>query len=184
MKMHFQKFPMLLVLAAMLLAVPNQGWSDRAPSAAGQDRIAREVRHELVLLPFYGVFDNLGYTVQGSEVTLTGQVTRPVLKSDAEHAVRRIEGVERVNNEIEVLPLSPMDDQIRRAEFRAIYGQSNLGRYAMQAVPSIHIIVKNGHVTLIGAVMNEMDRNIATITAKGVAGVFSVDNNLTIDRNI
>jgi hyperosmotically inducible protein len=128
------------------------------------------------------VFDNLAFRVEGSTVTLLGQVTRPTLKSDAERVVKDIEGVERVNNQIEVLPLSPSDDQIRIAAYRSIYGASSLNRYAHQAVPSIHIIVKNGNVTLEGAVANEGDKNIAGIQANSVPGVFSVKNNLRTEK--
>jgi hyperosmotically inducible protein len=136
------------------------------------------VRHELVMLPFYGVFDNLEYSIDGYTVNLMGQVTRPTLKSDAESAVKRIEGVEKVNNEIEVLPLSPSDDQIRLATYRAIYGMGALERYALQAVPPIHIIVKNGNVTLTGVVSNSADKTMAEMQAKSVSGVFSVTNKL------
>jgi hyperosmotically inducible periplasmic protein len=108
-------------------------------------------------------------------------VTRPTLKSDAENVVKNIEGVERVNNEIQVLPLSPMDDRIRIAEYRAIFSQPGLDRYAMQAVPPIHIIVNNGKVTLEGVVANEADKNLAGIKANGVAGVFGVTNNLRVE---
>ena len=142
--------------------------------------LTREVRHELVQVPWLSVFDNLQYSVNGSEVTLSGQVWQPVTKLDAETAVKGIEGVIKVNNNIEVLPLSPMDDQIRRAEYRAIYGAPELQRYAMGVLPSIHIIVKNGHVTLIGAVDNQMDKNVAEIRAKSVPNVFSVDDNLQV----
>lgn len=148
----------------------------------GQDRITREVRHELVMLPNYDVFDNLAYRVEGSTVTLQGQVTRPTLKSEAENVVRKIEGVETVNNQIEVLPNSPNDDEIRRAEYRAIYSQAGLQRYSMRSVPPIHIIVKNGNVTLEGVVASEADRNIANVSANGVPGVFSVTNNLRLDK--
>ena len=151
------------------------------PGALGQDRIAREVRHELVMLPYYGVFDNLAYRVNGGTVTLLGQVTRPTLKSDAENAVKHVEGVERVDNQIQVLPLSPMDDQIRLAEYRAIYGQTGLDRYALQAIPPIHIIVNNGHVTLEGVVASQADKDLANIRANGVPGVFSVTNNLRVE---
>lgn len=173
-----------LTLAAMLIlpAAAQKNKADRyAPGGAGApDTIMREVRHELVMLPYYGVFDNLEYRVDGSTVTLIGQVTRPVLKSDAENAVKRIEGVTRVNNQIEVLPLSSMDDQSRIAEYRAIYGYPGLDRYAMQAVPSIHIIVANGKVTLEGAVGSKADKDLAALRANTVAGVFSVTNNLQI----
>jgi hyperosmotically inducible protein len=146
------------------------------------DKVAKEVRHELVTLPYYSVFDNLAYRVDGSKVTLFGQVTRPTLKSDAENVVKRVEGVTSVDNEIEVLPVSPNDDQIRRATYRAIFSKPELDRYAMGAIPSIHIIVKNGNVTLIGVVDSEMDRNIAGIAANGVSGVFKVDNQLQVQR--
>ena len=158
--------------------------ADRAATsgARGQDRITREVRHELVMLPYYGVFDNLLYRVDGTNVTLMGQVTRPTLKSDAENVVKKIEGVTHVDNQIEVLPLSSMDDQIRIAEYRSIYGKPGLDRYAMQAVPPIHIIVKNGNVTLEGAVSSEADKNQAGIYAKAVPNVFGVTNNLQVEK--
>jgi len=158
-------------------------WAGPAPMAdTGQARIEREVRHELVMLPYYGVFDDLKYRVDGNTVTLLGAVTRPTLKEDAERAVKRIEGVEQVKNQIEVLPLSPEDDRIRLAEYRAIYADPALNRYALQAVPPIHIIVKNGNVTLEGVVANEMDKNLAEIRAKGVPGVFSVTNHLQVEQ--
>ena len=150
--------------------------------ADATERIVKEVRHELVMLPYYGVFDNLAYRVDGSKVTLFGQVTRPTLKSDAEKAVKKIEGVDRVDNTIEVLPLSGNDDGIRLAIYRAIYSQPALQRYQLGAVPPIHIIVKNGNATLEGVVANSGDKNIAGIQAKGVAGVFSVTNNLTTEK--
>jgi hyperosmotically inducible protein len=157
-------------------------------SAQANDRqmsnIQKEVRHELVMLPYYNVFDNLAFRVEGDgSVTLLGQVTNPTLKSDAANVVKRIEGVTNVNNQIEVLPLSPNDDQIRRAVYRAIYGNPALStRYGFQAVPSIHIIVKNGNVTLEGVVANEADKNLANIQANGVPGVFSVTNNLRVEK--
>ncbi len=154
----------------------------RSVSQKGVERIAREVRHELVMLPYYGVFDHLAFRVDGGKVTLHGAVTRPTLKSDAESVIKDIEGVEQIVNQIEVLPLSPNDDRLRLALYRAIYGQSALNRYALQAVPSIHIIVKNGHVTLEGVAASEADKNIARIQANGVSGVFSVTDNLAVER--
>lgn len=148
----------------------------------GRERFLKEIRHELVMLPYYGVFDNLAYKVDGYKVTLIGQVSRPTLKTDAERAVKSIEGVEKVDNQIEVLPTSPGDDRIRMAVYRAVYGQSALNRYALQAVPPIHIIVKNGNVTLEGTVASEADKNIANVQASGVSGVFSVKNNLTVEK--
>ena len=149
--------------------------------AKGYERFVREIRHELVMLPYYGVFDNLSYKVDGYNVTLMGQVTRPTLKSDAERIVKNIEGVEKVTNNIEVLPTSPNDDRIRMAAYRTIYGHTALNRYGMQAVPPIHIIVKNGNITLEGVVANEGDKNIAGIQANGVPGSFSVTNNLRVE---
>ena len=168
-------------LFALITAVAALS-ADERTSPRSTERIIREVRHELVMLPYYGVFDNLAYKVDGYTVTLMGQVTRPTLKSDAENVVKKIEGVEKVKNEIEVLPLSPADDRIRRAEYRAIYGDTVLNRYALQAVPPIHIIVKNGNVTLEGVVATEADKNVANIRANGVSGVFSVTNNLRVEK--
>lgn len=147
-----------------------------------QQRIIREVHHELVMLPWYSVFDNLAYKVDGDRVTLLGQVVRPSLKADAESVVKRIEGVEKVVNEIEVLPLSSNDDRIRRAVYRAIYRNAVLERYALQAVPPIHIIVKNGNVTLEGVVATEMEKNVAKIQASGVPGTFSVTDHLQVEK--
>ena len=147
------------------------------------DRIYKEVRHELVMLPYYGVFDNLSYKVDpDGTVTLMGQVANPVLKSDAENSVKHIEGVEKVVNNIEALPTSIMDDQIRRAAYRAIYGNEVLNQYQMRAVPPIHIIVKNGHITLEGVVARAMDKQIAGVQANSIPGVFSVTNNLVVEE--
>jgi hyperosmotically inducible protein len=152
-------------------------------SQKGIDRIVKEVHHELVMLPFYGVFDNLAYKVSpDGTVTLLGQVSRPTLKSDAENVVKRIEGVERVDNQIKVLPLSPNDDRIRRAVYRAIYGNEVLSQYALRAVPPIHIIVENGNVTLEGVVARQMDKQIAEMQTKSVPGVFSVTDNLSVEQ--
>jgi len=148
----------------------------------GYDRLVKEVRHELVMLPYYNVFDNLAFKVDGSTVTLMGQVTRPTLKSDAERVVKSIEGVDKVVNKIEVLPLSPNDERIRMAVYRAIYGNTSLQRYGLQAVPPIHIIVNNGNATLEGVVATEADKNIANLQANGVPGVFSVKNNLRVEK--
>jgi hyperosmotically inducible protein len=148
----------------------------------GLDRLTKEVRHELVMLPYYNVFDSLSFRVDGSTVTLMGQVTRPTLKSDAERVVKGIEGVQKVVNQIEVLPVSPNDEGIRMAVYRAIYGHTALQRYGLQAVPPIHIIVKNGNVTLDGVVATEADKNIANIQAKSVPGVFAVKNDLRVEK--
>lgn len=146
-------------------------------------RLIQQVRHELVMLPYYTVFDDLGFKVNGSTVTLLGQVTRPVLKSDAEGVVKNVEGVTQVVNQIEVLPLSPMDDSIRRSMLQTIYGDPRIGtRYGNQALPSIHIIVKNGNVRLEGLVANEFDKNLINIKARSVPNVFAVDNQLQVEK--
>jgi hyperosmotically inducible protein len=144
--------------------------------------IPNQVQHKLAMLPWYGVFDHLEYQVNGTEVTLSGQVIseHATTKDDARKFVESIPGVTKVVNNIEVLPPSPFDNQIRRAEFRAVFSQADLGRYTMGAIPQVHIIVKNGHVSLEGVVMNEMDKNMAGIFANTVPGVFSVENNLRI----
>lgn len=152
-------------------------------NAKGYERFVREIRHELVMLPYYGVFDNLAYKVDGYKVTLMGQVTRPTLKTSAERVVKDIEGVEQVINNIEVLPLSPNDDRIRLAAYRTIYGQPALNRYALNAVPPIHIIVRNGNIILEGVVANEGDKNIAGIQANSVQGAFAVTNNLRVENS-
>jgi len=143
-----------------------------------QRELEKEVRHVLVMLPYYSVFDNLAYRVEGDKVILEGQVVRPSLKSDAEAVVKGISGVSTVVNNIEVLPPSPMDDQLRRALYRAIYGEPSLSRYGFAAVASIHIIVKNGNATLEGVVDSDGDKNLAYLRASGVPNVFSVKNNL------
>jgi hyperosmotically inducible protein len=144
--------------------------------------IANQVQHNLAMLPWYGVFDHLDYKVNGTEVILNGQVIseHATTKDDAGKFVRSIPGVTKVVNNIEVLPPSPFDNQIRRAEYRTVFSQSDLGRYTMGAIPQVHIIVKNGHVSLEGVVMNQMDKNMAGIVANTVPGVFSVENNLRI----
>src|ERR1700719_788319 len=149
----------------------------------GDSRLINQVRHAVLMLPYYGVFDDLAFKVDGGTVTLLGAVTRPTLKSDAEAAVKRIEGVERVINEIEVLPPSPMDNSIRVAEYRAIYGDPALStRYGYRSLPPIHIIVKNGHVILEGAVANKTDADLAYLRANAVPGVFSVTNDLQVEK--
>ena len=155
--------------------------SQRNP-VADRSRLEKEVRHELVMLPYFTVFDNLGYRVNGNTVELTGQVTKPTLKSSAERVVKSIEGVESVTNNIEVLPNSPNDDRLRVAVYRAVYGNASLQVYNQRYLAPIRIIVKNGNVTLEGVVGNEMDKNMAKIQANGVSGVFSVTNNLEVDK--
>jgi hyperosmotically inducible protein len=144
------------------------------------DRLVREVRHELIMLPYFGVFDNLSFRIQGRTVILEGQVVRPVVKSDAENSVKHIEGVEKVINNIEVLPPSPMDDRIRRAVYQSIYSYGPLFKYGGMAVPPIHIIVRNGRVTLEGVVDSEADKNMAGLRANQVPGTFQITNNLRV----
>jgi hyperosmotically inducible protein len=174
---------MIFSMAALASATTQDNQPAGAVDQKTMARLYKEVRHELVMLPYYGVFDNLSYKVDADgTVTLLGQVARPVLKSDAENAVKRIEGVTKVVNNIEVLPTSINDDRIRRAVYRAIYSNSVLSQYQLRAVPPIHIIVKNGNVTLEGAVARQMDKQVAGIQANGVSGVFSVTNNLMVDE--
>jgi len=172
-----------VVLAALLTLVALGAAQDaqrEQPSAKSEQRIIKEVRHELLMLPYFGVFDNIAFKVEGYNVTLLGQVVRPSLKSDAENVVKHIEGVEKVDNQIEVLPPSPMDDRIRVRLFRAIYQYPALQKYELGVQKPIRIIVKNGHVTLEGVVDSEGDKNLAGIRANGVSGTFSVTNNLQV----
>ena len=180
--------PLVLSITIFSKAVvASPALQDNPPAGAlsqkSFDRIVKEVRHELVMLPYYGVFDNLSYQVApDGTVTLLGQVARPTLKSDAENVVKRIEGVEKVVNNIEVLPASFNDDRIRRAAYRAIYRNNALSEYQWRAVPPIHIIVNNGHITLEGVVARRMDKQIAGIQANSVPGAFSVTNNLVVEE--
>ena len=170
------------ILAGAVLAIPMAMGAAVDTKDDAQVALAKKVRRELVMLPFYNIYDNLTFQVDGDKVILSGHASRPTLKSDAGNVVMRIAGVRSVENRIEVLPLSPFDNRIRVAVARAIYGHSVLNRYAAGAVPSIHIIVKNGNVTLEGVVANTMDRNIANLQANGVFGVFSVTNNLRVEK--
>ena len=171
------------LLIVMLVIAPLPVFAQqREVSPKAVERIQKEVRHELVMLPYLDVFDNLAYKVDGYNVALFGQVTNPTVKSNAENAVKKIEGVEKVENQIEVLPVSPMDDGLRRRLFVAIYGYAPLQRYALPTIKPIRIIVKNGHLTLEGVVDSQGDKNIANIRANGVPGVFSVTNNLVVAK--
>ena len=156
------------------------------PQGALSARVIRQVRHELVTLPYYGVFDWLQFEVRpDNTVVLRGQVVRPSTKSDAEGRVKDVDGVSKVVNEIEVLPLSPQDDRLRRALYRKLYGNdSPLFRYAVQAIPSIHIIVKNGRATLKGVVANKGDAQLAYLRARGVPGLFDVKNELQLESEM
>lgn len=153
-------------------------------SARGIDAIDKQVGHELNMLSYVNVFDYMTFAVDANgTVTLAGEVTNPVLKSDAGNVVKRIEGVEHVNNQIQVLPVSFMDNGLRVRLYRTIYGYPGLQKYGVGSNKSIRIIVANGHVTLKGVVNNEMDRNIAGIRANGIPGIFSVDNQLRVVRD-
>ncbi len=177
----------LSIVAAIVLGIPPSGVSlarqkGHRDLKAGHAWLAERVRHQLVMLPYYSLFDNLEFRIEGVDtVVLSGQVVRPTLKSDAARAIERLEAVGKVVNDIEVLPLSPYDDRLRRATYRAIYSRPGLDRYALQAVPPIHIIVKNGNITLVGVVASQADKNLAGISANGVSGAFSVTNRLRVE---
>ncbi len=165
-----------------LFLVPSNlpAQNNAQPSAKFYERVEREVRHKLLMLPYFGVFDILSFKIEGYDVVLLGAVANPTLKNDAEQSVKKVECVEHVRNEIHVLPPSPMDDRLRRQLFRAIYGYGPLQRYGVGSNRPIHIIVDGGHVTLEGAVDSQGDKNIVGIRANGVSGVFSVTNNLLV----
>jgi hyperosmotically inducible periplasmic protein len=176
----------LIAVLAILTATPLSGFAQASPQAApqafgAQAALEQRVNHALLTLPYYNIFDNLEFEVDGDHVTLSGQVTQPVLKLDAANAVKRIEGVQAVTNNIELLPLSTFDDRIRLATYRAVFGSGGLYRYSMGANPSIHIIVDNGHVRLVGVVGSQMDKTVAGVRADGVPGVFSVTNDLRVE---
>ena len=181
------KYRLLLLFASFFmvatLGAAAQDQQRDQPSAKSQERIIKEVRHELLMLPYFGVFDYIAFKVEGSTVALLGQVVRPVLKSDAENSIKRIEGVERIDNQIEILPPSPMDDRLRIRLFRAIYQYPALQKYELGVQKPIRIIVKNGRVTLEGVVDSEADKNLAGIRANGVSGTFSVTNNLQVVKD-
>ena len=184
--------PRALLIVAVALGMTLATW----PGAAAASRattaqapgdqahyevwVNQEVRHRLVMLPYLTLFDNLEYRVDGTTVTLMGQVVDPSLKPDAERTVKGIEGVTKVINQIQVLPPSQMDWQIRREAYRAIYGFAGLWKYAMGALPPVHIVVDTGHITLYGVVDNQTDKNLIELRAKTVPNVFSVTNNLQV----
>src|SRR6185503_18141495 len=176
MKRRISKFT-ISIFALLLLAI--------APAVASAQetnpQLAKKVRHELVTLPYYGVFDNLAYSINGGNVTLYGEVVRPSTRSDAERRVKKIRGVTQVVNNIRVLPLSNFDDRIRVATYRSIANMGGLHRYLRGTNPSIHIVVSGGHVTLEGVVSGSGDRTLAYHAANSVPGVFSVRNNLRVE---
>ena len=170
--------PAKYIATAMAAGVGLMGVTLLAASNPTPRTLEDQVRHEILMVPYIGVFDNLNYSVNNGVVTLSGQVTQPVRKLDVERAVESINGVTAVNDQIEVLPLSPFDDQIRVRTLRTLLRTASLGKYFQGVQPSIRIIVKNGDVTLDGVVLNSGDRQIAYMAANGVPGVFSVTNNL------
>ncbi|HVV44065.1 MAG TPA: BON domain-containing protein [Bryobacteraceae bacterium] len=169
-----------MVLGAAILAAQS-GFAAIPASDTAMAKTEQQVRKEILMLPNYNVFDTFSFRLDGDTVTLMGKVTRPALKTDAENAVKRVEGITTVDNRIEVLPLSPNDDRLRLSLYRAIYGHSALETLAVRAVPPIHLIVENGHATLEGAVPNAAAKSIAELQANGVAGVFSVTNKLLVE---
>jgi osmotically-inducible protein OsmY len=180
-------FRCMAIVFCFLIAEAGAQTPAANQSSAGnqrmQERITREVYHELVMLPQLSIFDNISYKLDGNTVTLMGEVRNAVLKDEAEQAVKKIEGVEKVNNQIQILPPSPNDDRIRRQVARAIFNDDRLFRYSMGSVPPIHIVVKGGHVTLDGVVNSQGDKNQAGIRANSVPGVFSVENNLKVESS-
>lgn len=177
----FASSALLLALSSPITA-PQKLANHKPPQA--QDKypstLSREIHHQILMLPFFSVFDSIFFTIDGSRVTLTGQVVRRTLRDHAAAAVQSIEGVDSVVNNIEVLPVSPADDDLRRTVYRAIYEDSTLARYAVQAVPQIHIIVKNAAVSLEGSTNSELDKTLAAQRAGSVADVLSVKNNLVV----
>ncbi len=173
-----RSIPLKVTLTVFLFAFAGTALASIPQEAT---MLADEVRHELIMLPYYGVFDNIEYKIEDQNtVVLTGQVTQPYLKDDAAAALRTIKDVGKVVNNIEVLPVSPYDDSIRLATYRAIFFRPNFEKYAIQATSPIRIIVKNGSVTLDGYVGSQLDKTAAVIAANSVPGVFSVTDNLKI----
>jgi len=177
--------PLLMIFTGLLVTLPMLAFGDvrgsgRVDPPNPNMTLSHQVRHELLMLPYYGVFDNLEYKVDGNNVELSGQVIDPTLRSEAGNVVKDIKGIKSVTNKIQILPLSPNDNRIRFAEYRAVFGFGGLYRYAMGANPSIHIIVDNGNVTLVGVVGNKMDKTLAGMAANWVPDVFSVTNNLRV----
>ena len=180
-----KRIKLVTMIATLVIgAFTASGATAATPSSPPQGRIAKQVRHELLTLPYYGVFDNLAYKVDGNTVTLYGQVVHASTRSDAAARVSRLAGVSRVVNNIEVLPLSSMDNSIRLRTFRAIARMGGLNRYMMGANPSIHIVVNHGQVSLEGVVDSSADRQLAYMAANQVSGVFSVTNNLRLESQL
>ena len=175
-------FAIALILAAPALRAQHPPAAKPATTAPRfeEPQLSHEIRHQLAVLPYYSVFDYVTFTLDGDKVTLTGYVLRPTLRADAEAAVKSLEGVSSVKNQIEVLPKSSTDDELRRAVYRSIFEDSALQRYAVPEVPVIHIILRSGEVTLEGIVSTEAEKNLASTRASSVSGVSSVKNNLAV----
>ena len=168
------------VTICLMIVTAIQAPTTKTFSSKAQARITKEVRHQILLLPDFGTFDNIAFKLNGYDVVLFGQVVQPSLRSEAEKVVRKIEGVERVENHIEVPPTSGNDDRLRRDLFIAIYRYEPLQHYGVGSNRPIRIIVNHGNVTLEGVVDRESDKNMAGLRANGVPGVFSVRNNLVV----
>ncbi len=181
-----QKLASVLVLGLLVAAPSLEAQHQRgvkpaiAAPKAEEPQLPREIRHQLLVLPYYSVFDYIAFTLDSGKVTLTGYVLRPTLRADAEAAIKSLEGVSAVKNLIEVLPKSATDDDSRRAVYRAIFEDSTLQRYAASDVPVIHILLRNGEVTLEGVVSSEAEKNLASTRASGVSGINGVMNHITI----
>lgn len=175
-----------LALALSMVSRPVEAQSNAPGAQAAKfeniyaSPLARQIHQQLLMLPFYSVFDTITFSLDGKKVTLTGQVLRPTLRADAEAAIKSIEGVDVVIDQIEVLPTSTTDNELRRAIYRSIFEDPALAVYAVQAVPPIHIIVKNGNVTLEGAVKSVADKNLAAVRAGSVVNVAGIKNNLSV----
>ena len=182
-RLGFIAFAVSVTIAGLASALPAQESSEKKPSNTQEKytpSLEHEIHHQIQVLPFYSVFDYIGFRREGARVTLTGQVIRPTLREHAEAAVKSLEGVVVVVNQIELLPASPGDDELRRNIYRAVYEDPVLASYAAQALPAIHIIVKNGNVALVGSVQSATDKTLAGIRAGGVANVANVRNNLIV----
>jgi hyperosmotically inducible periplasmic protein len=181
--MRANTFGNILMAAVLVAGAGTARAADKpnAPVVGSSAYIAQQVRHNILTYPHYTLWDDLGYSVNNGQVVLSGAVTEPYKKSDVERLVKRIPGVTSIENDIKVLPLSPMDNRLRQQVARAIFRDPSLSRYSMGAIPSIHIIVDNGHVTLKGVVMNQMDKELAGIRANSTLS-FSVVNDLQVEN--
>jgi hyperosmotically inducible periplasmic protein len=181
---RFAIWPVVFALLStpVLSVLAGQNAPSKKPAKADEQvpSLSREIHHQILVLPFYSVFDSISFTMNGHNVILTGQVLRRNLKAQAEAAVKSVEGVEVVVNKIEILPASPSDDDLRNAIYRAIYEDSTLARYAIENVPPVHIIVNNGAVSLEGSIDSLSDKSLAGARAGSVANIASVKNNLVV----